>query len=123
MFEEAVDEHGKAFVLIGGSPEDRSRYSAVIKHAYKTLGPKGYWRTLAELKTTVIPPPGMPGVPGSFLAADWAQAGEADKAFALLEKAYEEHEDPLRSLKDPRFDPIKSDPRYKDLLRRFGLPE
>jgi hypothetical protein len=57
------------------------------------------------------------------LAGFWTQSGETDKAFALLEKAYEEHDDGMLRLKDPIFDPIKSDPRYKDLLRRVGLPQ
>ena len=124
MFEEAVDERGKEFVLMGGSPEDEAMYSAAVKDAYKASGPKGYWRTMAELITAVSSRIGEgPPQSRSDLAVFWAQAGETDKAFALLEKAYEEHEEPMRSLKDPRFDPIKSDPRYTDLLRRFGLPE
>ena len=58
------------------------------------------------------------------LAYHWAQAGETDKAFALLEKAYQERDDSLLSLKkDSLFDPLKADPRYKDLLKRVGLPE
>jgi serine/threonine-protein kinase len=123
MFEEALDEHRKAFVLGGGSPDDRSRYSAVIKQAYRTSGPKGYWRTLAESITALSARnPGRVASP-TVLAGCWVQAGETDKAFALLEKAYEGRDAHMLSLKDPRFDPIKSDPRYKDLLRRIGLPQ
>jgi serine/threonine-protein kinase len=123
MFEEAADEFGKTFVLMGGLPEDASRFTAAVKNAYKSSGPKGYWRTLAEILTAkgaVIP---GQGPPLTVLAGFWTQSGEPDKAFALLEKAYQEHEDAMTTLKDPIFDPIKSDPRYKDLLRRVGLPE
>ena len=119
-FEEAADEFGKTFVLIGGPPEDAARFSAAVKGAYKTSGPKGYWRTLAEFLTNRAP---RPGPPLTVLAGFWTQAGETDKAFALLEKAYQEHDDAMMTVKDPIFDPIKSDPRYKDLLRRVGLPQ
>jgi hypothetical protein len=48
--------------------------------------------------------------------------GEKDKAFDLLERAYAERDVHLTSLKsDPRFDSIRSDHRYVDLLRRLGL--
>jgi hypothetical protein len=39
----------------------------------------------------------------------WAQAGEADKPFALLEKGYQERDEGILRLKEPIFDPIKSD--------------
>jgi tetratricopeptide (TPR) repeat protein len=49
--------------------------------------------------------------------------GEKDEAFALMERAYAERDFHLASLKsDPRFDPIRSDPRYVGLLRRVGFP-
>jgi TolB-like protein/tetratricopeptide (TPR) repeat protein/DNA-binding winged helix-turn-helix (wHTH) protein len=49
--------------------------------------------------------------------------GEADQAFAWLEKAYSEHASDLRALKvDPIYDPLRSDPRFQDLVRRVGLP-
>jgi serine/threonine protein kinase/tetratricopeptide (TPR) repeat protein len=120
-FEEAADEFGKTFVLIGGPPEDAARFTAALKGAYKTSGPKGYWRTLAEFLTNPRLP--SPGPPLTVLAGFWTQAGETDKAFALLEKAYQAHDDAMTTVKDPIFDPIKSDPRYKDLLRRVGLPQ
>lgn len=49
--------------------------------------------------------------------------GENNEAFALLERAYTERDFYVATIKaDPRFDPIRSDPRYADLLRRLGLP-
>jgi DNA-binding winged helix-turn-helix (wHTH) protein/TolB-like protein/Tfp pilus assembly protein PilF len=49
--------------------------------------------------------------------------GENDEAFALLERAYAGRDFYVATIKaDPRFDSMRSDPRYKDLLRRLGLP-
>jgi len=57
-----------------------------------------------------------------FLAAAYGWLGEKDKAFRLLEKAYEERDSKLVLLKvDPRLDSLRSDPRFTDLLRRIGL--
>jgi TolB-like protein/DNA-binding winged helix-turn-helix (wHTH) protein/tetratricopeptide (TPR) repeat protein len=58
-----------------------------------------------------------------WTAADYAELGLYDKAFEWLNKAIE-----LRSLNmefinvDERFVPLRSDPRFGDLLRRIGLP-
>ncbi|HEU5236722.1 MAG TPA: protein kinase, partial [Pyrinomonadaceae bacterium] len=124
MFEQAVDEFDKAFALIGVPKDEASKFFAPIKAAYKASGAKGYWRTLAEFAETRPPRQLGPGpAPPTLLAALWARAGETEKAFALLEKGYEQHDEGMIRLKDPVYDPIKSDPRYKDLLRRVGLPE
>jgi TolB-like protein/Flp pilus assembly protein TadD len=50
--------------------------------------------------------------------------GEADQAFQWLERACEERSfSMLMSLKaEPRLDPLRSDPRFQDLVRRVGLP-
>jgi DNA-binding winged helix-turn-helix (wHTH) protein/TolB-like protein len=51
-----------------------------------------------------------------------ALLGEKDKAFAELNKSYQEHETVLGLLKvDPRFDSLRADPRFAEVLRRIGL--
>ena len=56
------------------------------------------------------------------VAVLYATLGEKDKAFYWLEKAYALRHPFLNTLKvEPRFDPIRSDPRYGDLLRRLNL--
>jgi len=48
--------------------------------------------------------------------------GETDQAFGWFDKAVEQHSFWLVWLKlDPRLDPLRSDPRFRDLLKRVGL--
>jgi len=50
--------------------------------------------------------------------------GDKDKAFEWLEKAFQERSNYVAYLKVfPIADPLRSDPRYADLLRRVGLPQ
>ena len=58
------------------------------------------------------------------VAAFHAALGEKDKAFAALNKSYEDREAPLTRLNiDPLLDPLRDDPRFQELLRRVGLPQ
>jgi tetratricopeptide (TPR) repeat protein len=51
-------------------------------------------------------------------------AGNRDKGFEYFEKAYSiEDGDLIQTLRYPALDPIRSDPRYADLMRRLGLPQ
>lgn len=56
------------------------------------------------------------------IAGVYAGLGDKEHTIGWLEKAYEVRHELLIYLKaDPRFDPLRSDPRFHDLLRRIGL--
>jgi TolB-like protein/Tfp pilus assembly protein PilF len=55
------------------------------------------------------------------MAEIFAQLGKRDQAFAWLERAYEERSYLMMYLKvAPNLDPLRSGPRFADLLRRVG---
>jgi len=51
------------------------------------------------------------------------QLGETGKAMELLEDAYRAHSIKIEVHREPALDPLRSDPRFIDLLRRMGLPQ
>ena len=58
------------------------------------------------------------------VAGAYAALGDKDKAFEYLEKAYASRSIELTlEIRYPWFDPIRSDPRYADLMKRMGLPK
>jgi len=56
------------------------------------------------------------------IAGDYASLGEKDKAFAWLEKSFQEREGELMYLSvDDRFVALRSDPRFQNLVHLIGL--
>lgn len=56
------------------------------------------------------------------IAAVYAALGDKGQAFAYLNRAYDEHSFMLGFLRvDPALDPLRSDPRFRELLRRMEL--
>jgi len=50
--------------------------------------------------------------------------GDKDQAFEWLNTAYQEHDFSLFGLKtDFLLDPLRSDPRFAELVRKLGLPQ
>lgn len=113
---DAISEYQKAVKMSDG---DRNAIAALAS-AYAGVGRTAETRKILrdfeqESKSAYVSP--------YLIAALHAGLGEKDKAFELLEKAYQEKSTDLSwHLKaDLRLDNLRSDPRYQDLLRRVGL--
>jgi TolB-like protein/DNA-binding winged helix-turn-helix (wHTH) protein/Flp pilus assembly protein TadD len=58
------------------------------------------------------------------VATGFTALGKKDDAFKWLQKSYEAHSIcVIWSNAEPRFDPLRSDPRFAALVRQVGLPE
>jgi DNA-binding winged helix-turn-helix (wHTH) protein/TolB-like protein/tetratricopeptide (TPR) repeat protein len=116
-YEPAILALQKSIPLSGDSPDE----PAALVHAYALSGKRTEARKiLEELKQQAKRSYISPGT----LADLYFLIGDKDQAFALLEKAYEERDNMVILLKvDPYFDPLRSDPRFADLVRRVGFPE
>lgn len=63
-------------------------------------------------------------VSSAFIAEIYAALGDRDKTFEWLEEGYNERAVGMLFLRiDPVWDTFRTDPRFKDLLQRVGLPE
>src|SRR6266576_2588244 len=114
MYDEAVAELQKAVLLSGGSPT----CIANLARAYAASGKKSEaLKLLSDLKKRSIPSHSN----SSEIAMIYASLGDADQAMNWLEKGYEDRFNPGVLLR-PGFDPLRSDPRFQDLLHRVGLP-
>jgi DNA-binding winged helix-turn-helix (wHTH) protein/TolB-like protein/Flp pilus assembly protein TadD len=116
-YEPAILALQKSIPLSGDSPDE----PASLAHAYALAGKRAEARKILDelkeqAKRKYISPSAMADLYGAL--------GDKDQAFALLEKAYDERDNMVVLLKvEPTFDPLRSDPRFTDLLRRVGFPK
>ena len=115
--EEAIREL-KATIQQGGPT---SAYLAALAHVYATSGQRREaLRLLRDLetrsKTRYVSP--------LDLATIRLGLGDTDSALALLSRAVQAHDGALHFLAvDPRYEPVRRDPRFQCLLRRIGFPD
>ena len=119
-FEEAITEDRNVARLNGVDPKKTARFEAGLKEAVRTQGGRGYWQKRLEFameeraKRQYQSP--------IYIAVLYGQLGDNDKAFEWLEKAYKERSSSIFSIKvNPRFIPLRSDPRFNSLLLQMGL--
>jgi eukaryotic-like serine/threonine-protein kinase len=115
MYEQAIEQFVKAREQSGGS----AVVVAALGHAYALAGK----RHEAEKIIEELLDPSKPRRGSSYdIAIIYTGLGEKEKAFEWLEKAFNERDDFLAYLNaDPRFDPLRTDLRFDNLLRRIGL--
>jgi TolB-like protein/Tfp pilus assembly protein PilF len=112
---DAITALEKSISVSKGSPAA----TGVLIRAYSHAGRRSdALRLLAQLKKRS----GAGYVPAGAFVNAYLGLGENDQAFASLERAYNEQSNILQFLKvHPFFDPIRTDPRFTDLVHRVGL--
>jgi TolB-like protein/DNA-binding winged helix-turn-helix (wHTH) protein/Flp pilus assembly protein TadD len=116
MYREAIAELERAVSLSGGSPI----YIASLAHAYGVAGRRDQARKLFDDLWHLSK---QRFVSSYDLALVSLGTGETDRAFALLACAVEERSPRVAFLGvDPRFDALRSDTRFKQLMIRIGRP-
>jgi TolB-like protein/DNA-binding winged helix-turn-helix (wHTH) protein/Tfp pilus assembly protein PilF len=113
--EQAVVELERALLLSDRSPA----VIGVLVRAYAHAGRRDdALRLVAELKRRKA----AGYIPAAAFVNAYLGLGDNEQAFVWLEPAYQEKSNILMFLKThPHFDPIRSDPRFANLLHRVGL--
>jgi len=117
MYREAIAEFNK-FPMKGGS--DWAFSKGGLGHVLAITGKKSEARSvLEELKKLSE----QEYISAPSIALIYAGLGEKDQAFAWLEQGYEQRAFQMQWIKiEPRWDSLRSDPRFQDLSRRMGFP-
>jgi len=111
---EAVAELQKGVQLSGGSP-------TIIANLARAYVASGKRNDAVALLSALKQRSNASYSHASEIAMISVALGDTDQAMSWLEKGYDERFNPSVLLR-PGFDPLRSNPRFQDLLRRIGLP-
>jgi tetratricopeptide (TPR) repeat protein len=113
QYREAIAAYQEAIKLGDTSPDIQIYLGAAYAKASEHEKTQMILKRLEKGKEYVSP---------TGLAILHTALGEREQAFALLERAYTEHDFQLVFLGvEEEFNPLRSDPRFTDLMRRVGL--
>jgi serine/threonine protein kinase/Tfp pilus assembly protein PilF len=116
MFEEAIRVHLKLDQLSDGHPTARAELAHTLALAGKKSAALAILKELIQLsKRRYVSP--------YDIARIYVGVDEKNQALAWLDKAYKEQNRSLIDLKvDPDLDPVRSEPRFQELMRRMKFP-
>ena len=107
----AIEEMARYFE-VRGQPEN----AALLRDTFA----KGGWTAYLQL---VVADDSPLKERNGIKAKAYTELGDLDKAFEDLNIAYETHDSFVTWLKvEPQFDPLRSDPRYQELLQKVRIP-
>lgn len=111
--EQAFAVARQAFETTGGAGE----LADLIEVCYVAGRENEALELLAELESRLE----REHVSATTIAGTYLVLGRNEQAMDWLERAYEEHAWSLIFLRDRLYDPLRSDPRFRDLYRKVGL--
>jgi serine/threonine protein kinase/tetratricopeptide (TPR) repeat protein len=114
-----VIEEWRAFGQLSGD-RNEAEFAAALGQGFHSGGWKGALRKGIEVLQAQRK---IGYVPAYNIARLYADLGEKDQAFQWLNTAYQERDNLLPGLRtDFLLDPLRSDPRFAELVRKIGLP-
>jgi TolB-like protein/thioredoxin-like negative regulator of GroEL len=124
-FDEAVEER---LLAMKANKDSKPENIAKLKEAYEKGGWDGYRRMRQEIRLEELNAKQAKDPNGYVKALDYATAyawgKDKEKTIEYLNKAYDERERSLTELKiNKTWDFVRDDPRFKELVKRVGIPE
>jgi tetratricopeptide (TPR) repeat protein len=115
MHNEAIEQFKRAIQLAGNN----EIFNANLAYAYAASGRREEaLKTVKDLEDRQ----NRHSSTDANIALVYVGLGDRDQAMMWLDKAYQARFNPSILLR-PAFDPLRSDSRFQDLLRRIGLPQ
>jgi serine/threonine-protein kinase len=117
MFSDAIAEFEKAWQL------DKAPYIlGPLGHAYAVAGRRAEAQKILDELQHKARRENAPNTPALSIAQLYVGLGDKDKTFEWLEIGIQRKDEEMPQLGvDPRFDGLRSEPRFMDLLRRMNL--
>jgi TolB-like protein/Flp pilus assembly protein TadD len=116
MYKDALEQFSQASKLSGNQPAIAALYGHALALSGDVAGAR---KTLADLKQLAQ----TRYVSAIYFAGVYTGLGDNKTAMDWLDKAYTERNDRLVYLNvDPMADPLRSEPRFRDLMARLHLP-
>jgi TolB-like protein/DNA-binding winged helix-turn-helix (wHTH) protein/Tfp pilus assembly protein PilF len=114
MLNEAIEEFQRAIELSGGNEV----FDANLAYAYAASGRK---EEATKIVKDLEDRQSQHSSTDASIGLIYVGLGDKDQAMIWLNKAYQARFNPSILVR-PAFDPLRSDARFQDLLRRIGLP-
>jgi TolB-like protein len=119
MYPQVVEEW-IAYGQLAGS-RNQSEFAAALEQGYPSAGWKGALTKAIEFRQAQRKTDYSSAL---VIARFYAALGDKEQAFHWLDIAYQEHDWLLIGLNTYiQFDPMRSDPRFAELVRKVGLPQ
>jgi TolB-like protein len=123
-YDQAVEEY---LLSVKANNDFKPEKIAKLKEAYEKGGWDGYGRMRQEIRLDELNAKQAKDPNGYVNAMNFARAyawgKDKDKAIEYLNKAYEERAGMVDLKVDKTWDFVRDDPRFKELVRRVGIPE
>jgi len=119
MYPQLIEEW-KAYGQLSGD-QNESDFASAMEQGFRSAG----WKSALTKGIEIRQVQRKNGYfPAYSIAQLYADLGDKDQAFRWLTTAYSEHDWLLVGLKtDFLLDPLRSDPRFAELVRKVGLPQ